>query len=101
MIEGDESSCRDALDRLFFACLQYLILREDASLVVNELVREGAASLCLVVGGVDVDAVTTQASSSAIIHALERDGQVFPVSCVSPWVIHTGQARARHRQKRR
>ena len=95
MVEGDESSCRDALDRLFFACLQYLVLREDAPLIVDELVREGAPSLSLIVAGVDRDAITAQTAAPPIGQPLEGDAQVFSVTCVSPRVVHTGQARGR------
>ena len=101
MVEGDESSCRDALDRLFFACLQYLVLREDASLIVHELVGECGAALSLIVASVDRDPITAQTAAPTIGQPLEGDVQMFAVTRISPGVVHTGQARARHRQKRR
>ena len=95
MVEGDESSCRDALDRQLLASSQHSVSGEHAALIVNELVGECGAALSLIVASVDRDPITAQTAAPTIGQPLEGDVQMFAVTRISPGVVHTGQARGR------
>lgn len=104
LVERDKAPGRDPFDGEFLPGAEHGVDGEDATLVVDEFVRDRAASLIAEHVTVYLNDVPADAAAHARGEVIdEADRQVLTKAGVTPRMVdrHTGQHRGCHRQKTR